>query len=91
MFADFDRSLRELVMSFFEHYYNLEGEKTLRGYSRPINLKRFDRIHWMTTEADLWVIPEYLYTISHTPILTTHKRMRMDQRLFDAGIVGHVD
>src|SRR5262249_39041364 len=27
------RSLRELVMSYFEHYYNPKGEKTLRRYS----------------------------------------------------------
>lgn len=85
------RSLREMVMSFFEHYYNLNGEKTLRAYSRPINLKRFDRLAWMTTEDDLWVIPSYLTTISHREILTTHKRMRMDERLFQAGIVGRAD
>jgi hypothetical protein len=84
------RSLRELVMSYFEHYYNLSGEKTLRAYSRPVTLARFDRIQWMTAEEDLWKIPEYLYTISHTPILTTRKRMWMDQRLFDAGFVGRV-
>ena len=85
------RSLRELVMSYFEHYYNPAGEKTLRAYSRPIDLKRFDRIDWMTAESDLWAIPEYLYTISHTPILTTRKRMRMDQRLFDAGFLGRAE
>ena len=38
------RTLRELVMSYFEHYYNLAGEKTLRTYSRPVNLARFDRM-----------------------------------------------
>ena len=32
------RTLRELVMSYFEHYYNLKGEKTLRAFSRPVNL-----------------------------------------------------
>src|SRR5690242_19938445 len=46
------RSLRELVMSYFEHYFNLEQEKTLRTYSRPVNLERFDRIGWMTAEED---------------------------------------
>src|ERR1700738_2095099 len=43
------RTLRELVMSFFEHYYNLQREKTLRKYSRPVNLQRFDAAGWMTT------------------------------------------
>src|SRR5580658_5638410 len=42
------RTIRELVMSYFEHYYNPAGEKTLRAYSRPVGLTRFDPIGWMT-------------------------------------------
>jgi hypothetical protein len=38
------RTTRELVISYFEHYFNEDGEKTLRNYSRPVNLARFDRI-----------------------------------------------
>ena len=34
------RTLRELALSYFEHYYNLRGERTLRNYSRPVNLDR---------------------------------------------------
>src|SRR5438552_5268308 len=64
------RSLRELAMSYFEHYYNPDGEKTLRTFSRPVNLRRFDPIHWMTAEEDLWAIPEYLVGISHSRLLT---------------------
>ena len=47
------RTLRELAMSYFEHYFNEAREKTLRNYSRPVNLTRFDRINWMTAEEDL--------------------------------------
>src|SRR5213080_3102497 len=56
------RSVRELVMSYFESYINLRGERTLRAYSRPVNLARFDRSHrgWMTSESDLWWVPEHL-------------------------------
>ncbi len=83
------RSLRELVMSYFEHYYNLDGEKTLRAYSRPVNLSRFDSINWMTADEDLWAVPEYLCQIPHTRILNgTSRRMYMDQRLYKAGLVG---
>ncbi len=32
------RTLRELVMSYFEGYVNLRGDRTLRAYSRPISL-----------------------------------------------------
>ena len=35
------RTIRELVMSYFDHYYNWDGERTLRGFSRPISLAQF--------------------------------------------------
>ena len=85
------RTLRELAMSYFEHYYNLSGEKTLRTYSRPVHLRRFDRLHWMTAENDVWEIPEYLTGIRHTPLLTnemTRRLNRVDARLQAAGRVG---
>jgi len=85
------RGLRELAMSYFEHYYNLRREKTLRNYSRPVNLRRFDSVHWMTAEEDLWAIPEYLTTIHHTPLVgprVARRLGRVDDRLFAAGLVG---
>jgi len=87
------RSLRELVMSYFEDYVNLRGERTLRAYSRPVNLARFDRVHpgWMTSEADLWWIPEHLVDIPHTPLLTPaqeRRLFRVDRRALDAAVVG---
>jgi hypothetical protein len=85
------RTLRELAMSYFEHYYNLRREKTLRNYSRPVNLTRFDGIEWMTSEEDVWAIPEYLTEIRHTPLLRpalVPKLGRVDRRLFAAGLVG---
>ncbi|MGO9231788.1 MAG: hypothetical protein ACLQKA_21560 [Bryobacteraceae bacterium] len=87
------RGLRELAMSYFEHYYNLRREKTLRNYSRPVNLRRFDTIHWMTAEEDVWAIPEYLTTIRHTPLIgprVVRRLGRVDDRLFAAGLVGLV-
>jgi len=87
------RTLRELAMSYFEHYYNLAGEKTLRTYSRPVALGRFDRLGWMTADEDVWFIPEYLVSISHTPLLTssmTRRLNRVDARLQAAGKLGGV-
>jgi hypothetical protein len=88
------RSLRELAMSYFEGWFNLRGERTLRTYSRPVNLGRFDRTHpdWMTAETDLWFIPEYLLDIAHTRLLTPRlirNLSRVDRRSFQAGLVGH--
>lgn len=85
------RTLRELVMSYFEHYYNLAAEKTLRRYSRPVSLARWDRIGWMTAEEDLWTISDWLFAIPHRPLLPTglERRLnRVDKRLYAAGLVG---
>src|SRR5215831_12690537 len=87
------RGLRELAMSYFEHYYNLRREKTLRTYSRPVNLRRFDRLKWMTSEEQVWHIPEYLLSIPHRPVLTRameRNLCRMDKRTFGAGRYGAV-
>ena len=89
------RTLRELAMSYFEHYYNLAGEKTLRAYSRTVNLARFDSMNWMTAEREVWEIPSHLCQIPHTrllPVGTERTVARMDHRLFKAGRavrVGH--
>ena len=87
------RTLRELAMSYFEHYYNLKREKTLRRYSRPVNLERFDAIDWMTSEEDVWPVPDHLCDVSHTALLTPaviRSLSRVDDRLFAAGLVGRV-
>lgn len=64
------KSIRELVMSFFHEYFlNSDGKKTLRRYSLPVDLSIFDDKKWMTSEEDVWYIPEYLTKIKHYPIL----------------------
>jgi hypothetical protein len=86
------RSLRELAMSYFEDYFNLAGERTLRTFSRPVDLGRFDSRDWMTSPKDVWFIPEYLLTIPHTPMISAAqaKRLhRLDPRSFRAGLFGH--
>src|SRR2546428_4663258 len=65
------RTLRELAMSYFNIYFNLRGERTLRRYSRPVNLARFDHLHWMITDKPVWFIAEYLYENPHISFLTT--------------------
>ena len=87
------RTLRELVMSYFEHYFNLKREKSLRNYSRPVNLARFDRIAWMTSEQELWPIAYHLVDIPHLPLLRRGADRRLnpvDDRIFAAGLVGRL-
>ncbi|HEX4696510.1 MAG TPA: hypothetical protein VH254_02460 [Candidatus Udaeobacter sp.] len=86
------RSLRELAMSYFNIYFNLRGERTLRRYSRPVNLARFDDRNWMTTEEPIWFIAEYLCEIPHISLLTSaiEKNLtRVDRRTFRGEMVGH--
>ena len=66
------RSIRELVMSYFDFYFNTLGDKSLRSYSNPVDLSKFDKVNWMTTEEDLEFIGDYLFTIKHNKILDAH-------------------
>lgn len=63
------KSIRELVMSFFNEYFLENGQKTLRSYSRPLNLSRFDKFSWMTSEKNLDFIAEFLDKLRHYSIL----------------------
>ena len=62
-------SIRELVMSYFHEYTKDDGKKTLRSFSNPVNLSKFDKIGWMTREGDVWEIPEHLAEVKHYKIL----------------------
>jgi hypothetical protein len=88
------RTLRELALSYFEHYYNLRGERTLRRYSVPVNLARLDSQHWMTSEKNVWCVPELLIQSRHYPIVpekVARTLPRLDRRSFEAGKHGRVD
>ncbi|MFZ0283906.1 MAG: hypothetical protein WAL32_01640 [Terriglobales bacterium] len=88
------RSLRELALSYFDVYFNLRGERTLRTFSRPVNMARFDSHGWMTSDEDLWYVAEYLFTIHHYRLLTPamiKKLHRLDNRSFRAGCLGRAE
>ena len=81
------RSLRELAMSYFNIYFNMRGERTLRNFSLPVRLTRFDHLEWMTTEEPIWFIPIYLCEIHHYKLLgpgMVKHLHRADKRLFRA-------
>jgi hypothetical protein len=88
------RTLRELALSYFDVYFNLRRERSLRTFSRPVNLTRFDARDWMTTNEQLWFIAEYLFTIRHHSLLRPGmaKRLhRLDDRSFRAGCLGRAE
>lgn len=66
-------TLHELVMSYFHEYTTDDGKKTLRSYSRPVNMSRFDKDGWMTSEKDVWAVPKYLCEVAHVPLVTRNQ------------------
>jgi hypothetical protein len=85
------RTLRELVMSYFEQFYNVERKKTLRSYTAPLHLKAFDKFNWMTSDELLDRIENRLDEIRKMPLLTRRLIAGLsliDERSYRAGLVG---
>ena len=85
------RTLRELVMSYFEDSFNMARQKTLRTYTRPVNLVRFDRQEWMTEASGVDAVEAYLKTARLIPILKPGQAEALssvDERSFNAGTLG---
>lgn len=85
------RSLRELAMSYFEQYHNIKGEKTLREYSRLLNLKRFDSLNWLTSNEHLDKIADEIDRVKHWRLLTKAQEralLKVDSRSYKASTVG---
>lgn len=85
------RTIRDLALSYVEAYFNLRRQKTLRRFSRPVNLSRFDARGWMSAEEDLWYVPDHLVDVRHYRLLTPAQEERLgpvDRRTYEAGLVG---
>ena len=86
------RTLRELAMSYFEVYFNLESEKSLRAYSAPVDLAAYDALGWETDDTHLeTVVVARLYAVRHWPLLTRAMEARLqpvDRKTFDGNLLG---
>jgi hypothetical protein len=85
------RSIRELVISYFDVYFNPIGQKTMRSYSLPLDLRQFDSRRWMTTDEDLEYIGDKLDEIKHFRVLTPAMLLALnlaDKDLVKAGLLG---
>jgi hypothetical protein len=85
------RSIRELVMTYFEPYYSINGQRTLRAYTRPINLSRYDHLKWWESSAGLEQVIERIYSLKPIPILNPAiipELTKVDKRTYDAGMLG---
>lgn len=75
------KSLRELIMSYFDFYFNINGDKSLRSYSRPFDLSYFKNRDWITTDEDLEFIGDKIESLHHYPVASD----KMVARLRKAG------
>ncbi|MCK9344879.1 MAG: hypothetical protein M0P64_01985 [Candidatus Pacebacteria bacterium] len=63
------RTPRELALSYYHEYFlTSNGKKTMVGYSRPVNLRRFGT-NWVVAENDLWELGNAIYTMDHIPVV----------------------
>lgn len=85
------RNVRELVLSYFESYFNFLGEKGLREYSKPFDLRRIKNIDWSQGASVFDGIADKLIDSPHTRLLTRAQEkalLRVDRRTFQAGLTG---
>lgn len=63
------KTIRELALSYFHEYFTDDGKKTLRDYSRLLDLTIFDDLQWRTSAENLFEVPKRLDEIRHYKIL----------------------
>jgi hypothetical protein len=74
------RSLRELAMSYFHEYANRRGQKTLRTYSRPFDLRTVAPERWVTSAENCFEIAEALHELPHFPLLAKRQERLLRTR-----------
>jgi hypothetical protein len=74
------RSLRELAMSYLHEYANRRGHKTLRRYSRPLDLRRVDPDLWITNGKNCWDIAEALDEMPHYALVSARQAKLLRRR-----------
>ncbi|MEI6049031.1 MAG: hypothetical protein WCS03_09055 [Bacteroidota bacterium] len=85
------RSLRELVMSYFDFYFNIAGDKSLRSYSLPLDLTIYNRRQWSTTDEDLEYIGDKLEKMRHYPVVDQKmikNLKKVTDTVLNAGLMG---
>ncbi len=72
------KTLRELVMTYFEHYVSVNMEKSLRGYTRPLDASRYTRFNWAWNEAGAnQLYHKYFYGRTAIPLITRRMAGRL--------------
>jgi len=70
------KNIRELAMSYFHEYFLDNGRKTLRQYSKLLNLNIFEK-DWELSDKDLWGIDQELDKIKHYNVVPKSHRNKL--------------
>ena len=72
------KSLRELVMTYFEHFVSIHQTKTLTSYTRPIDVSRYTHLNWAWDEAGANVLyHKHFYGRKSIPLITESMKKRL--------------
>src|SRR5690606_6565324 len=74
------RSLRELALSYFHEYANRRGQKTLRSYSVPFDLRRLPPAEWITNPKSCWLAHDRLAALRHYLLITPRQEKLLSRR-----------
>ncbi len=83
--------LRELAMTYFEWFTALDQSKTLRAYTRPLDLGRLDAADWMWDETGIRLVSRRLYHLKPIPLLPAGAAAGLsplDERAYHANTQG---
>jgi hypothetical protein len=72
------KNLRELVMTYFEHYVSIQQKKVLTGYTRPIDASRYAHLNWAWDEAGTNLLyHKHFYGRKVIPLITRRMAKRL--------------
>jgi len=73
------KNLRELVMTYFEHYVSVHQRKVLTGYTRPIDASRYTHLNWAWDETGANVLyHKHFYGRKPIPLITKSMGNRLN-------------
>ncbi|CAE8650248.1 unnamed protein product [Polarella glacialis] len=88
------RSLRELMMSYFDFYFNTKREKSMMGYTRPFNLERTGQ-DWKFAEGPIEDVLKDFDDVKKTPWIPVRppgmresSLLPASQAILQAGLLG---
>ncbi|HEX9501698.1 MAG TPA: hypothetical protein VGA10_08600 [Thermoanaerobaculia bacterium] len=80
-----------LGLSYFEGFFNLYGKRTMRGFTVPIDLERFEPRGWRFSEGQLLYVDRAIDTAPREwklPRGSAAQLTRVNEQLRQAGLLG---